>query len=131
MSYPRTIKSLLIVVVVICLFILSRVVFASQWVRVYGSENWSGEAQTVQKTSDGGYVLAGWGPVIKLDRDYQIQWKTGFAGKTIEQTSDGGYILGGNVLVTPNGQSMAFPAFPQPLQNGILMSKLDESGALE
>jgi len=74
-----------------------------------GSGNDAGES--VQQTSDGGYILAltttsyGAGDydvwLIKTDSDYNEEWNTTFGGSSyeapifVQQTSDGGYILTG------------------------------------
>jgi hypothetical protein len=136
MGYPnKVVKSLTLITIVVFLFFLSNVSIASEWARVYGSEeipsSYPSGASTVQKTSDGGYVVAGEGPLIKLDKEFKIQWQKGFPGQTIQQTLDGGYILGATSVVTAKGQSSALPAFPQPFQDRILLSKLDDGGLVE
>ncbi len=75
---------------------------------------WMGKsdgANSIQQTSDGGYIVAGatesfgagekdaW--VIKLDAKGNVQWRKTYGGKygdkanSIQQTSDGGYIVAG------------------------------------
>ena len=80
-----------------------------QWNKIFG---WAGEerAESVQQTSDGGYILAGYALlspngydalVIKTDANGNQQWNKTFGGKgadearSVQQTSDGGYILAG------------------------------------
>jgi len=81
-----------------------------QWQKTYGGTDWDG-ARSIQQTSDGGYVVAGytysfgaglndfW--VLKLDRDGHIQWQKTYGGadwdwaRSIQQTSDGGYVVAG------------------------------------
>jgi len=82
----------------------------SLWSRTFGGSN--GEAcQSVQQTSDGGYIMAGltysfgagnsdfW--LVKTNADGQGLWSRTFGGASfdycfsVQQTSDGGYILVG------------------------------------
>jgi uncharacterized protein YjdB/predicted secreted protein len=82
-----------------------------QWQKTYGG--WSLEApETIQQTSDGGYILVGgtqsfgFGPqdmlIIKLDSQGNIQWAKTYGGIGdeigfyIRQTKDGGYIVSGS-----------------------------------
>ena len=68
-------------------------------------------ANSIQQTSDGGYIVAGetmsfgaggsdaW--VLKLDGNGNVQWQKTYGGtgndyaNSIQQTSDGGYIVAG------------------------------------
>jgi uncharacterized delta-60 repeat protein len=75
------------------------------WQKTYGS-SFADEAQTIQQTSDGGYIVAGenngnlW--VLKLNADGTVAWQKtygsggGEVAYSIQQTSDGGYIVAGN-----------------------------------
>ena len=83
-----------------------------QWQKTYGGRA-DDQAESIQQTSDGGYVVAGltesfgagdsdiW--VLKLDGDGDIQWQKTFGGsdteatsaEPIQQTSDGGYVVTG------------------------------------
>ena len=81
-----------------------------QWQKTYGGHSID-EATSIQQTSDGGYIVAGytwsfgaggggvW--VLKLDKDGNIQWQKTYGGtdedvaSSIQQTSDGGYIVAG------------------------------------
>jgi outer membrane protein assembly factor BamB len=81
-----------------------------QWDKTFGGTGWD-LAGSVQQTSDGGYILAGWtgsygagsGDVwlVKTDSNGDKQWDKTFGGTardmaySIQQTSDGGYILAG------------------------------------
>ncbi|MFZ8826272.1 MAG: T9SS type A sorting domain-containing protein [Candidatus Caldipriscus sp.] len=81
-----------------------------QWAKTYGGTNWDG-AYSVQQTSDGGYILAGYTNsfgaggydpfLIKTDANGNIQWAKTYGGTGhdmffhIQQTSDGGYIATG------------------------------------
>jgi len=87
-----------------------------QWQKTFGGPEWwaSEGAWSIQQTSDGGYIVAGFttyfgvgGPmdfwVLKLREDGAIQWQKTFGGTgfddaragSIQQTSDGGYVVAG------------------------------------
>src|SRR3989338_1942922 len=81
-----------------------------EWQKTYGgtSSDW---ANSVQQTSDGGYIVAGgtesfgagdsdvW--VLKLIPDGGIEWQKAYGGtssdwaSSVQQTSDGGYVVAG------------------------------------
>ncbi|MFZ8835352.1 MAG: T9SS type A sorting domain-containing protein [Candidatus Caldipriscus sp.] len=80
-----------------------------EWAKTYGGtgDDW---AYSVQQTSGGGYIVAGytWSfgagsdiLLIKTDADGNIQWAKTYGGTnkdgatSVQQTSDGGYILAG------------------------------------
>ena len=81
-----------------------------EWSRNFGGTHWD-DFQSVQQTSDGGYILAGsevsWGNgdfdgwVVKLDSNGNGEWSRNFGGTdwdefySVQETSDGGYILAG------------------------------------
>lgn len=81
-----------------------------QWVRVYGGSN-SDVARSIQETSVGGYIVAGYTSsfgvgnndiwILKLEDDGQISWQKTFGGNGVDQayavqeTSDGGYVITG------------------------------------
>jgi hypothetical protein len=82
-----------------------------EWAKTYGGTAWD-EARSVQQTSDGGYIVAGYtrsfGPVwngefflIKTDANGNLQWAKTYGGlgwdqaSSVQQTSDGGYIVAG------------------------------------
>jgi uncharacterized delta-60 repeat protein len=80
-----------------------------QWSRAIGGTN-NDVAYSIQQTSDGGYIVAGWTAsfgaggdvlIIKLDSSGNIQWSRAIGGtnndgaESIQQTSDGGYIVAG------------------------------------
>jgi hypothetical protein len=80
------------------------------WAKTYGGTNddW---AYSVQQTSDGGYIVAGWTYsfgagsddilLIKTDANGDVQWAKTYGGTdsdfaySVQQTSDGGYIVAG------------------------------------
>jgi hypothetical protein len=81
-----------------------------QWAKTYGGTD-DDYASSVQQTSDGGYIVAGYTSsfgagwidlfLIKTDADGNVQWAKTYGGTDIEgafsvqQTSDGGYIVAG------------------------------------
>ncbi|MCC6026464.1 MAG: S-layer homology domain-containing protein, partial [Caldimicrobium sp.] len=88
-----------------------------QWQKAYGYSQRDNVANSIQQTSDGGYIVAGWTGdlkyfnvwVLKLDKDGNIQWQKIYsnlkdlaprysAANSIQQTSDGGYIVAGYTL---------------------------------
>ena len=95
-----------------------------QWQKSYGGSGWD-RANSIQETTDGGYIVAGWSSsndgdvsgniyffdnywIVKLDVNGIIQWQRTFGGDSgggettsIQQTFDGGYIVAG--FYTDNG----------------------------
>ena len=83
---------------------------ATSFAKTYGGTNYDG-AFSVQHTSDGGYILAGWTTsfgagdwdifLIKTDANGNIIWAKTYGGtsydnaRSVQQTSDGGYIVAG------------------------------------
>jgi uncharacterized protein YuzE len=81
-----------------------------QWAKTYGGTGYD-EASSVQQTSDGGYIVAGYTNsfgagyddiiLIKTDANGNIQWAKTYGGtyydyaSSVQQTSDGGYIVAG------------------------------------
>lgn len=80
-----------------------------EWQKAYGRAN-NDQANFVQQTSDGGYIIAGYtlsfGPdgdawALKLSRDGAVEWQKRYRSggddfpTSIHQTSDGGYIMAG------------------------------------
>jgi uncharacterized delta-60 repeat protein len=85
-----------------------------QWQKTYGDVDGEG-AESIQQTSDGGYIVAGetasfgigevdlW--VLKLDSSGNVQWERSYGGggdnedsaSSIQQTRDGGYIVAGEI----------------------------------
>jgi hypothetical protein len=105
-----------------------------EWQKAYGGNGLEG-ANSIQETSDGGFVVAGgldytigdhgdiW--VLKLDTLGNVEWQKSYGGykrerpRSIQQTNDGGFVVG--------GQTWSFrddsPAF--------WVLKLDSSGNIE
>jgi len=90
------------------------------WIHTYGGSDWD-RGYSVQQTSDGGYIVAGY--TMSFGAGYQDVYlvKTGFAGtplwtrtyggsgddaaRSVQQTSDGGYIIAGNTESFGAGES--------------------------
>ncbi len=76
-----------------------------EWENRWGKENMDKEANSIQQTSDGGYIAAGssggeaW--VLKLDSKGNPKWDKTFVewntSYSIQQTIDGGYITAGGM----------------------------------
>ncbi len=93
------------------------------WAKAYGSSS-NDEALSIQKTSDGGFIVAGYMTisgtntdawVLKLDKDGNVQWQKVFGGPfadqayDVKETSDGSYIVAGySVTSVPTTQSNGF-----------------------
>jgi uncharacterized delta-60 repeat protein len=82
------------------------------WTRTYGGSD-TDEGQSVQQTTDGGYIIAGyndpWGTAImdvylvKTDAQGGLLWARSYGpeddyecGYSVQQTADGGYIVAGS-----------------------------------
>jgi uncharacterized delta-60 repeat protein len=102
-----------------------------QWSRAIGGTNHD-LVNSIQQTSDGGYIVAGWTNsfvtgggflIIKLNSSGNIQWSRAIGGtnineaRSIQQTSDGGYIVAGIIDIST--------------VNDILIIKLDSSGNIQ
>lgn len=58
----------------------------------------AGSAFLAQPTPDGGYICAGRDELVKMDYQYDVEWKAEpveYDILSIEQTADGGYVLAG------------------------------------
>ncbi len=117
-----------------------------QWQKALGGNGWD-QANSVQQTSDGGYIIAGqsssvngdvtlnhgdsdfW--IVKLDASGAIQWQKSLGGTLydaanfIQQTSDGGYIVAGE-SASANGDVTVNHGY-----SDYWIVKLDPSGNLQ
>ncbi|MFZ8835383.1 MAG: hypothetical protein ACO2O5_14500 [Candidatus Caldipriscus sp.] len=93
-----------------------------QWAKTYGGTD-DDSAYSVQQTSDGGYIVAGYTRsfgegsdilLIKTDAKGNIQWAKTYGGESserassVQQTSDGGYILAGSTASFGAGEGDIF-----------------------
>lgn len=106
----------------------------SGWPKTYGGAD-RDAANSIQQTSDGGYIVAGetsssgagfkdaW--VLKLDSNGTVVWQNTFGGAnydiaySIQQTTDGGYIVAGETSSSGAGSA------------DVWILKLDGSGNLQ
>ncbi len=81
-----------------------------EWQKTYGGGA-DDSANSIQQTSDGGYIVAGWTAsfgagrgdfwLLKLDPDGNVQWQKAYGGGaadcaySVQETSDEGYIVAG------------------------------------
>jgi len=105
-----------------------------QWQRTYGGSS-TDVAKSVQQTTDGGYIVAGYTSsygaggfdywVIKLLSDGSVKWQKTYGGvsadyaDSILQTLEGGYIITGRTLSFGAGN------------DGFWMIKLDQDGTIQ
>jgi len=95
-------------------------VFAFQWEKIFGGSNVE-YGNSVQQTTDGGYIIAGFTSsfgaggndiyLIKTDANGEKQWEKTFggtsddAGYSVDLTTDGGYIIAGSTSSSGAGGS--------------------------
>jgi hypothetical protein len=103
------------------------------WAKAYGSTgNLNDEAYSIQRTKDGGFIVAGYMTisgtntdawVLKLDPDGNIQWQKVFGGPfpdvayEVKESSDGSFIVAGSSVTSA----------PTRLTDGFIV-KLDSNG---
>jgi len=82
----------------------------AEWQKTFGGKG-DDEANSIQQTTDGGYIVAGWTKsfgsglediyILKLNSKGEVEWQKTFGGwnddaaNSIQQTTDGGYIVAG------------------------------------
>jgi hypothetical protein len=102
----------------------------SAWARTYGGAS-SDMLSSIQQTTDGGFVVAGYTKyfgaalpylwILKLDASGNIAWEKAYVGaagaNSIQQTTDGGYVVAGDT------------GFMGPVY--CLVLKLDVSGVIQ
>ena len=76
------------------------------WTRAYGGSNYD-DARSVQQTTDGGYIVAGYtwsfdADLVKTNSQGDTLWTRTYGGSngddaySVQQTADGGYIVAGD-----------------------------------
>lgn len=91
------------------------------WTRVYGGQ-YNEDAFSVEQTSDGGYIVAGYSYtfglgnydvwLLKTEADGDTAWSRTYGdtrgdyGYSVRQTTDGGYIIAGWTETTGNGNDV-------------------------
>jgi hypothetical protein len=101
------------------------------WAKAYGSTG-NDEAYSIQRTKDGGFIVAGYMTIsgtntdvwiLKLDRDGNVQWQKVFGGPfadaayEVKESSDGSFIVAGSSVTS----------VPTTQRNGFI-AKLDSNG---
>jgi uncharacterized delta-60 repeat protein len=104
------------------------------WEKVYGGDDNFDDAWSIQQTSDGGYIVAGYTEisfpnnndayVMKLDSGGNEIWSETYGGTendgamAVQQTADGGYVVAGYTASSGAGE------------RDLWVIKLDSSGAI-
>ena len=106
-----------------------------EWQKTFG-EWYEDVANSIQQTTDGGYIVAGWTEsfgfgyytdiyILKLNSKGEVEWQKTFGGeyddgaKSIKQTTDGGYIVAGWTKSFGSGEG------------DVYILKLDSKGEVE
>ena len=114
------------------------------WHAAFGGAGWD-VAESVQQTSDGGFILTGYtgsyGDVfydawlVKVDCNGCVQWNTTFGGfgrdvaESVRQTSDDGYVIAGSTQ--PQGSYLFSTGFMSPIDVDFAdawLVKIDSNG---
>jgi len=70
-----------------------------QWSQTFGGAG-DGRGNSVQQTTDGGYIIASSQNLIKTDDNGVEEWNNSFIyGYSVQQTNDGGYVICGDSLI--------------------------------
>lgn len=117
-----------------------------QWQKSLGGSGMD-MAQSIQQTSEGGYIVAGssgsddgdvsgnhgggdyW--IVKLDNNGNIQWQKSLGGSSseqvnsVQQTFDGGYIIAGTTVSTDGDITVSYGS------NDFWVVKLDSGGNMQ
>ncbi len=104
------------------LIIIPTILFSQAWEKTYDNNNYNDFGQSVQQTTDDGYIIAGttesleYGTrntyIIKTDYSGNTLWTKTFGndsgGYSVKQTIDGGYIIAGRIKSSNNGDKQAY-----------------------
>jgi len=114
----KKLSNMRVLILLLLFFTTTTLAQEIEWQNTIGG-NYYDQLNSIQQTSDGGYILGGWSDsnisgdktedsqgnydywVVKLDAAGNIQWQNTIGGNSvdyltsIQQTTDGGYILGG------------------------------------